>query len=119
MFVRLLDLIAEAMDLQVLCGDIRNTFVQAYTNEKIYAKVGAEFGSRVYFVALITRAQYGLASITERFRTLLADFPRSLGLSPSRYDRDVWTTFRGEKDGFDYICTHINHFKIIAKDTDK
>ena len=34
--VRLLDLIADAQDLKVLCGDIGNAFIQADTKEKIY-----------------------------------------------------------------------------------
>jgi len=32
--VRLLDLIADAQDLEVICGDIGNAFIQAETNEK-------------------------------------------------------------------------------------
>ena len=32
--VRLLDLIADALGLQVLCGDIGNAFIQAMTKEK-------------------------------------------------------------------------------------
>ena len=34
--VRLLDLIADAQDLKVRCGDIGNAFMQADTKEKIY-----------------------------------------------------------------------------------
>jgi len=38
--VQLLDLIADAQGLEVVCGDIGNAFIQAYTNEKIYTRVG-------------------------------------------------------------------------------
>ena len=38
-------------------------------------------------------------------------------LSPTRYDRDVWIRMRDSKDGFDYIYTHIDEFKVVAKDT--
>ena len=37
--VRLLDLIADAQGLEVLCGDIGNAFIKANTKEKIYTKV--------------------------------------------------------------------------------
>ncbi len=116
--VRLLDLIADALGLQVLCGDIGNAFIQAMTKEKIYTRVGPEFGNRAYSMALITRALYGLTTSAERFRTLLADYLRSLGFNPSRYDRDVWMRLRDKKDGYDYICTHVDDFKIVAQDAD-
>ena len=116
--VRLLDLIADALGLQVLCGDIGNAFIQAMTKEKIYTRVGPEFGNRAYSMALITRALYGLTTSAERFRTLLADYLRSLGFTPSRYDRDVWMRLRDKKDGYDYICSHVDDFKIVAKDAD-
>jgi len=114
--VRLLDLIADAQDLQVVCGDIGNAFIQAYTNEKIYTRVGSEFGDRAGSIALIVRALYGLTTSAERFHTLLADFLRSMKFTPSRFDRDVWMRLRDTNDGFDYICTHVDDFKVVAKD---
>ena len=40
----ILNLIADAQGLEVILGDIGNTFIQAKTKEKIYTIVGAEFG---------------------------------------------------------------------------
>ena len=113
--VRLLDLIADAQDLEVICGDIGNAFIQAETNEKIYTRVGNEFGDRAGSIAIIVKALYGLTTSAERFHTLLADFLRSLGFRPSRFDRDVWMRLREENNGFDYICTHVDDFKVVAK----
>ena len=45
-FARLLDLIANAQGLKVLCGDIGNAFIQVTTNEKIFTRVDNEFGNR-------------------------------------------------------------------------
>ena len=117
--VRLLDLIASSQNLKVLCGDIGNAFIQANTNEKIYTRAGNEFTSKTGCIAVIVKALYGLTTSAERFRTLLADFIRSLGFTPSRYDRDVWLRPREEKDGYDYVCTHVDDFKIVARDPDK
>ena len=47
-------------------------------------------------------------------RTHFADFLRSLGFTATRYDRNVWIRAREEKDGYDYICTHVDAFKFIA-----
>jgi len=63
--VRLLDLIAEAQGLQVICGDIGNAFIQANTNENIFTRLGSEFGDRANSIAIIVRALYGLTTSAE------------------------------------------------------
>ena len=72
--VRLLDLIASAQKLIVLCGDIGNAFIQATTNEKIYTRAGNEFGNRAGSMMLIVKALYGLTTSTAQWRNLFADF---------------------------------------------
>ena len=114
--VRLLDVIADSQSLSVLCGDVGNAFIQAMTKEKIYTRCGAEFGDRQGSIAVIIRALYGLTTSAERFHTLFSDFLRSLGFEPTRYDRDVWMRLRDDSSGYDYICTHVDDFKIVAKD---
>eukprot|EP00957_Ditylum_brightwellii_P144744 11025689-Ditylum_brightwellii.AAC.1 len=42
--VKLLYVIAHCAGLNALCGDIGSAYVNAYTNEKIYAIAGPEFG---------------------------------------------------------------------------
>ena len=114
--VRLLDVIADSQNLNVLCGDIGNAFIQAQTKENIYTRCGNEFGDKAKSIAIIKRALYGLTTSAERFHTLLADFLRTLGFKPCRFDRDVWIRLRDTNDGYDYICTHVDDFKIVAKD---
>ena len=114
--VRLLDVIADAQHLEVMVGDIGNAFIQAHTKEKIFTRLGKEFGDRAGCIALITRALYGLTTSAERFRTMFADYLRSLGFTPARYDRDVWMRLRDSEDGYDYCCTHVDDFKIVARD---
>ena len=114
--VRLLDIIADHQNLEVMCGDIGNAFIQAYTKEKVYTRCGPEFGPRSGAIAILVRALYGLTTSANRYRTLFADFLRGMGFAPTRYDRDVWMRLRDTKDGYDYICTHVDDFKIVAKD---
>ena len=47
---------------------------------------------------------------------MLAEFIVSLGFKKSRYDGDVWMQLRENKDEYDYICTHVNDFMIVARD---
>ena len=117
--VRLLDIIAHRDNLKILCGDIGNAFVMAHTKEKVFTVCGKEFGpDRVNAKAVIDKALYGLCTSAERFHTLLADFLCTLEFNPSVYDRDVWLRDRGDGTGYDYICTHVDDFKIVAKDPD-
>ena len=67
----------------------------------------------------IIRALYGLTTSAERFHTLFADFLCSIGFIPTHFDRDVWMHLRDDSSGYDYICTHVDDFKIVAKDADK
>jgi hypothetical protein len=113
--VRLLDLIAHRDKLTTLCGDIGNAFVTADCLEKVYSRAGPEFGDREDSVLILVKALYGLRSSSRAFRRHFADFLRSLGFRPTRYDRDVWMRLREEHDGYDYICTHVDDFKIVAR----
>jgi len=112
--VRLLDIIAESQGLRVLTGDVGNAFIQANTAERVYTRVGPEFGEHDGKIALIVKALYGLTTSAERFRTLLADFLRTIGFIPSRYDRDVWMRLRDDLSGYSYICTHVDDFKVVC-----
>jgi hypothetical protein len=103
-------LIAESQHLKVLCGDIGNAFIQAKTNERVYTRVGNEFGEHAGKIALIVRALYGLTMSAEHFHMLLADFLCTLGFTPSRFNRDVLMTLQDDETGYDYIYTHVNDF---------
>jgi hypothetical protein len=112
----LLDLIAHRDNLPILCGDIGNTFITADCLEKIYSRGGPEFEDREGSVMIFKKALYGLRSSSRAFRAHFADFLRSLGFSATRYDRDVWMHPREERDGYDYIYTHV---KIVACDPER
>ena len=113
--MRLLDIIAHANKLKVLCGDIGNAFVTAPCLEKVYSTAGQEFGQREGSVLVIKKALYGLRSSSRAFRQYFAEYIRGLGFKPVRFDRDVWMRLRDTKDGYDYLCTHVDDFKIVAK----
>ena len=114
--VRLLDVIAHRDKLIMLQGDIGNAFIQAFTSEKCFTRCGPEFGPREGCVAIIVRALYGLTTSAERWQSHFADFLRNIGFVPTQYDKDVWMRDRGDSTGYNYICTHVDDFKVIAKD---
>ena len=113
--VRLLDLIAHRDGLQILCGDIGNAFITADCLEKVFSRAGPEFREREGSVIIFRKALYGLRSSSRAFRAHFADFLKSMGFVATRYDRDVWMRERETCDGYDYMCTHVDDFKIVAK----
>jgi hypothetical protein len=112
--IRILHLIAHANSLDILCGDVSNAFVNADTRERCYCRAGPEFGDREGCIILIKKALYGLKSSAERWWRHFADSLRALGFKSTRFDRDVWIKDMG--DTYAYVCTHVDDFKIVAKD---
>lgn len=114
--VRVLHVIAHKMNLKLLCGDVGNAYVNAYTNELVYSKCGKEFGANLEGKTLIIKkALYGLRSSSERWWSHFADTLRGLGFKNTRYDKDVW--LRASKCGthYEYVCTHSDDFMIAAR----
>lgn len=114
--VRLLDLIAHRDNLEILTGDIGNAFITSPCLEKIYSRAGPEWGDKQDAIMIFVKALYGLRSSSRAFRSFFAESLRSMGFVACRYDRDVWMRMRETDDGYDYICTHVDDFKIVARD---
>ena len=88
--VKLLQVIAHKAKMEILCRDIGNAYVKAYTNEKVYSIAGEEFGKAMKgSVVIIVWALYGLGTSSERWHIHLADTLRSFNFKPTRYDNDV------------------------------
>ena len=55
-------------------------------------RCGLEFGEHKHTLAVIVCALYEFTISAERFRTILADFLRTLGFVPSRFEYTYVTT---------------------------
>eukprot|EP00957_Ditylum_brightwellii_P115845 8837181-Ditylum_brightwellii.AAC.1 len=83
----LLHAIAHSANMELLCGDIDNTYVNVYTTEKVYAVANPEFGSGLQGkLVILCKALYGLATSCTRFHDHLADTLRSMNFVPTRFD---------------------------------
>ncbi len=65
-------------------------------------------------VTIFRKALHGLCSSSWAFFAHFADFLNSMGFVASQYDRDVWMREREIQDGYNYLCTHVNDFKIVV-----
>jgi hypothetical protein len=68
---------------------------------------------------LFAKAIYGLRSSSRTFHATFANFLRQEEFFPMRYYHDVWMQLCKMKDGYDYICTHVDDFKIVAKEPER
>ena len=77
-------------DLEVKGADIQNAFLAAPCEEKIYTRLGPEFGPDEGKHAVIKRALYGLKSASASFNRHLAECMRHLGFTACKADPDLW-----------------------------
>jgi hypothetical protein len=115
--VKLLHVIAHKTGMSQLCGDVGNAYVNAFTNEKVYAVAGNEFGESLQgCIIIIRKALYGLRTSSERWYAHFADSLRGIGFTQTRYDKDVWIRLNEKGDCYDYVCTHVDDFMIVGRD---
>ena len=80
----------------------------------MYTQLGYEFGTLKGRIEIIVRDLYGLTTSVKRFWSKFADLIRSMGFKSSWYERDVWIIPFPNGHGYDYICTHVDDFKIFS-----
>lgn len=115
--VRVIHVLAHKMKLKLLCGDVGNAYVNAYTNELVYSRCGKEFGPNLEGkTVVIKKALYGLRTSSERWWSHFADTLRGLGFNNTRYDKDVWLRTSACGTHYEYVCTHSDDFMIAARD---
>eukprot|EP00957_Ditylum_brightwellii_P066771 5067094-Ditylum_brightwellii.AAC.1 len=118
--VKLLHVIAHSACLDALCSDIGNTYVNAYTTEKVYVVAGLEFGEEnVGKIVMILKVLYGLATSCVRFLDYLLDTLCSMDFLPTCFDCDVWICIGKDGKSYKYICTHVDDFCIFSKQAKK
>ncbi|MGH3055959.1 MAG: reverse transcriptase domain-containing protein, partial [Gaiellaceae bacterium] len=96
-----------------MMGDISNAYLNAQTNEKVYAIAGPEFGEYNGRIVLLLRALYGLKTSGNKWHMHFADSLRSIGFKSSVVDPNMW--LKRVDTWYEYICTHTDDFIIASK----
>jgi hypothetical protein len=99
----------------------------APVSEKIWTRLGPEFGSDSGKITIIVHALYGLKSAGASFRNHLANYLHELGYVSCKADADIWLKAgTGPGDGFKYcylsilcyvddvLCMHHDAMKQIG-----
>ena len=88
--IRIALTIAALNDLQVKASDVQNAFLTAPCEEKIWTKLGPEFGVDAGKSPILTCALYRLKSAGTSFGNHVMDCMRTLGYLPCKADLDLW-----------------------------
>ena len=92
--------LAALKGLDTLVADIKNAFLSAPTEERIYVVAGLEFPPDLRGrSAKIVRALYGMKSSGVRFRDHLAASLWDIGYMSCKVDPDVWMKAATKADG--------------------
>jgi len=123
--VRIAFLVAALNDLDILCADIGNAYLNADCREKIWTIAGPEFGSLQGKVMIIKKALYGLKSSGAAWRAHMAQTLRDLGFKSTLGDPDVWIREAMKPNGFKYYemiliyvddILHLSHQPNVVMD---
>lgn len=115
--------IAALNDLEVKSSDIQNAYLTAPCAEKIWTKLGPEFGPDHGKRALVVRNCYGLNSGSQAFSRHLASCMKHMGYKPCRADPHLWMKedvhpTDGEKY-YRYILLYVDDCLCIGVDAEK
>ena len=116
--IRIILLLASLNELEVMCADLQNAYLNALPREKVYFTAGPEFGKKQGLHVIIVRALYGLKSSGAAFRSKLAEDLREMGYVPSSADNDVYMKKCTKADGFtyyEYIIVYVDDIICVAE----
>lgn len=86
--------------------------------EKIWAKVGPEYGEDAAKKAIIVRALYGLKSCQAALRVHLWSCMESMGYRPCLVDQDLWmqSQFDDGHGYYSHILCYVDDIMVIHHD---
>ena len=121
--VRMVFLLADLDELNILAGDIYNAYLNSETKEKILFCAGDEWRSNRGRIIVIRRALHGLKYSALMWRNYIFDvIGNKLGFKSSLSDPDLWmkasTTSCGSKY-YPYILVYVDNILIMYKDPSK
>ena len=110
-------------NLDVICADIRNAYLQAPSSQKDYIVCGPEFGiENMGKRALIRRALYDAKPAGRGFRNHLRSCMLHLKFKPCLADSDVWMRPIKKTDGspcYEYVLLYTDDEMVISENGEK
>ena len=117
--VRICLLLAALNELDVQAADIENAYLTAPCRERMWTRLGNEFGKdKENKVFIVVRALYGLKSSGAAFRAFLAERLDEMSFKSTNIDPDVWMRAATKHDGekyYEYILVYVDDILAISE----
>ena len=114
--VRLVIFLGELNNLELCRANLGNTYLEAYTHEKLFIIAGAEFEELEGFITVFNKALYGLKSSGKRWGEKFHDIIKDMGFMPSKTDPCVWMRENKKLKCYEYIAICDDDLCIAAQD---
>jgi hypothetical protein len=114
--IRLVIFLADDNSLDLLSGDVGNTFLYSKTREKIWVKLGPEFGPGLAGrIGIFVKGLDGLKTSGARWSEDFANNLRNLGWTPSnKAKHDVW--IKDCNSHYEYLAVYVDDILVASKD---
>ena len=115
--VRICLMLAALNGLDVMSADIENAYLTAPCRERIWTRLGPEFGNTEGKIYIIVRALYGLKSSGAAFRAFLAERLDEMNFRSTNVDPDVWLRPSVKHDGekyYEYVLVYVDDILTIS-----
>ena len=114
--LRMVVFLSQLNDLEIWGADVRNAYLEAYTDPNLCIIVGPEFKELQVHLLIMIKTLHGTCSGGARWHDRLSDILQELKFKPSKADPDVW--MRPEPGGtcYEYIAVYVDDLAIAAKD---
>ena len=104
--------------METWATDIRNSYLEAFTSEKVCIRAGPEFGDLKGHLLIIYKVLYGLKTSAKAFGQLIQDYLLELEFVPSLAEESIYMRkCPNSDDHYEYIATYVNNLAIIMKDS--
>ena len=113
---RLVLFVGEHNNLEFWGADIRNVYLEAYRNEKLFIKAGAEFEEPEGFILIFNKALYGLKSSGKRWAERFYDIIKDMEFTRSKSDPCVWMRENKNLKCYEHKATYVDDLCIAAQD---
>ena len=114
--LRLVIFLAELNNLELWGTYIGNTYLEAYTHEKLFMIAGDEFKEPEGFLLVFNKELYGLKSSGKRWAEWYHDIIKDMGFTPSKAERCVWIRENKDLKCYEYIATYVVDLCITSQD---
>ena len=117
--LRLVIFLGELNNLELWGADIGNSYLETYTQEKLFIIAGPEFEELEGFLLIFNTALYGLKSSGKRWAERFYDIVKDMGFTPSIADPCIWMRENQKLKCYEYVATYVDDLCIAAQNPGK